>query len=44
MTKNLEKEFDLPSMEEVIQKAKEKFDEEAISTVNHKSTYFSRKN
>ena len=31
MTKNLEKEFNLPSMEEVIQKAKEKSNEEAIS-------------
>ena len=31
MTKNLEKEFNLPSMEEIIQKAKENHDEEAIS-------------
>ena len=31
MTKNLEKEFNLPSMKEIIQKAKENHDEEAIS-------------
>ena len=31
MTKNLEKEFNLPSMEEIVEKAKEKYDEEAIS-------------
>ena len=31
MTKNLEKEFELPSMEEVIQKAKEKSNEEDVS-------------
>ena len=31
MTKNLEKEFNLPSMEDVIQKAKEKYDEETVN-------------
>ena len=30
MTKKLEEEFDLPPMEEVIRKAKEKADEETI--------------
>jgi tartrate dehydratase alpha subunit/fumarate hydratase class I-like protein len=38
MTKNLEKEFDLPSMEEVIQKAKENHDEEAISKTEDDAT------
>jgi len=38
MTKNLEKEFNLPSMEEIIQKAKENHDEEAISKTEDDAT------
>ena len=39
MTKNLEKEFDLPPMEEVIKKAKEKNDEqETVSKAEDSKT------